>query len=97
MVPGEDGLSICRRLRAASAILIIVVTARSADVDRVVGLDIGADDYVTKPFNSRELIVRIRAPLRHAQGRRDSRHLRTAGVLLAAGSGTRSRTVAKSS
>jgi two-component system OmpR family response regulator len=61
MLPGEDGLSICRRLRTASSIPIIMLTARGADVDRIVGLEIGADDYVTKPFNSRELIARIRA------------------------------------
>ena len=71
MLPGEDGLSICRRLRVASAIPIIVVTARGADVDRIVGLEIGADDYVTKPFNSRELVARIRALLRRAQAGRD--------------------------
>lgn len=68
MLPGEDGLSICRRLRAASEIAIIMVTARRADTDRIVGLEIGADDYVTKPFNSRELVARIRALLRRAQG-----------------------------
>src|SRR5262245_39117271 len=66
MLPGEDGLSICRRLRAASSIPIIMVTARDEDIDRIVGLEIGADDYVTKPFNSRELVARIRALLRRA-------------------------------
>jgi len=54
MLPGEDGLSICRRLRAASSIPIIMVTARDEDIDRIIGLEIGADDYVTKPFNSRD-------------------------------------------
>ncbi len=76
MLPGEDGLSICRRLRAASSLPIIMLTARGADVDRIVGLEIGADDYVTKPFNSRELIARIRALLRRAQGGRDGTHAR---------------------
>ena len=76
MLPGEDGLSICRRLRAASPIPIIMLTARGADVDRIVGLEIGADDYVTKPFNSRELIARIRALLRRAQGGHDGSRLR---------------------
>ncbi|WP_407158518.1 response regulator [Bradyrhizobium sp. STM 3557] len=66
MLPDEDGLSICRRLRRQSSIPIIVVTARAETVDRVVGLELGADDYVTKPFNSRELIARIRALLRRA-------------------------------
>lgn len=68
MLPGEDGFSICRRLRAASAMPIIMVTARSEDIDRIIGLEIGADDYVSKPFNSRELVARIRALLRRAQG-----------------------------
>ena len=76
MLPGEDGLSICRRLRAASSLPIIMLTARGTDVDRIVGLEIGADDYVTKPFNSRELVARIRALLRRAQGGRDGSRLR---------------------
>jgi two-component system OmpR family response regulator len=67
MLPGEDGLSICRRLRAASAIPIVMVTARGEDIDRIFGLDIGADDYVSKPFNSRELVARIRALLRRVE------------------------------
>jgi two-component system OmpR family response regulator len=64
MLPGEDGLSICRRLRAASSIPVIMLTARSAEVDRIVGLELGADDYVTKPFSKRELVARIRSVLR---------------------------------
>lgn len=68
MLPGEDGLSICRRLRAASSIPIIMVTARGDAVDRIVGLELGADDYLPKPFDSRELVARIRALLRRAQG-----------------------------
>lgn len=64
MLPGEDGLSICRRLRATSWIPIILLTALGAEVDRVVGLEVGADDYVTKPYSSRELVARIRAVLR---------------------------------
>ena len=67
MLPGEDGFSICRRLRAASGVPIIMLTALGEDVDKIVGLEIGADDYVTKPFNSRELIARIRALLRRAK------------------------------
>lgn len=67
MLPGEDGLSICQRLRAKSGIPIIMLTARRSDIDRIVGLEIGADDYVTKPFNSRELVARIRALLRRSQ------------------------------
>jgi two-component system OmpR family response regulator len=68
MLPGEDGFSICRRLRADSAIPIIMLTALGAPVDRVVGLEIGADDYVAKPFDSRELVARIRALLRRSRG-----------------------------
>lgn len=68
MLPGEDGLSICQRLRSRSGVPIIMLTARRSDIDRIVGLEIGADDYVTKPFNSRELVARIRALLRRAGG-----------------------------
>jgi two-component system OmpR family response regulator len=64
MLPGEDGLSICRRLRASSKMPIIMMTALTEEIDRVVGLEIGADDYISKPFSSRELIARIRALLR---------------------------------
>ncbi|MCX7241149.1 MAG: two-component system response regulator OmpR [Burkholderiales bacterium] len=65
MMPGEDGLSICRRLRAAKeAIPIIMLTAKGEDVDRIVGLEVGADDYLGKPFNPRELLARIHAVLR---------------------------------
>jgi two-component system OmpR family response regulator len=67
MLPGEDGFSICRRVRAVSTIPIIMLTARSEDTDRIVGLEIGADDYIVKPFNSRELVARIRALLRRVR------------------------------
>lgn len=76
MLPGEDGLSICRRLRAVSAIPIIMVTARGDAVDRIVGLEIGADDYLPKPFDSRELVARIRALLRRAQAGHGGSRLR---------------------
>lgn len=66
MLPGEDGLAICRDLRARSQVPIIMLTARGEDVDRIVGLELGADDYMPKPFNPRELLVRIRAVLRRA-------------------------------
>jgi two-component system OmpR family response regulator len=86
MLPGEDGYSICRRLRANSAIPIIMLTALGEDVNRIVGLELGADDYVTKPFNSRELVARIRALLRRSYGttgsRRRPRALRFAGWLI---------------
>jgi two-component system, OmpR family, response regulator len=66
MLPGEDGLSICRELRSRSQVPIIMLTARGEDVDRIVGLELGADDYLPKPFNPRELLGRIRAVLRRA-------------------------------
>ncbi len=67
MLPGEDGLSICRRIRTVSQLPIIMLTARGSDVDRIVGLELGADDYISKPFNSRELVARIRGLLRRAR------------------------------
>jgi two-component system, OmpR family, response regulator len=66
MLPGEDGLSICRRLRAASAVPILMLTAKSDETDRVVGLELGADDYLSKPFGPRELLARVRALIRRA-------------------------------
>jgi two-component system OmpR family response regulator len=67
MLPGEDGLSICRRLRARGPMPIIMLTAKNDDVDRIVGLELGADDYLGKPFNPRELLARIRAILRRSE------------------------------
>jgi DNA-binding response OmpR family regulator len=68
MLPGEDGLSLARRLRAGGQVPIIMLSARGEDVDRIVGLEVGADDYMPKPFNPRELLARIRAVLRrHAR------------------------------
>lgn len=64
MMPGEDGLAIARRLRAGTAFPIIMLSARGEDIDRIVGLEVGADDYLAKPFNPRELLARIRAVLR---------------------------------
>jgi two-component system, OmpR family, response regulator len=66
MLPGEDGLSLCRELRSRSQVPIIMLTARGEDVDRIVGLELGADDYLAKPFNPRELLGRIKAVLRRA-------------------------------
>jgi two-component system, OmpR family, response regulator len=67
MLPGEDGLSLCRALRAESNIPIIMLTAKGDEVDRVIGLEMGADDYLPKPFGSRELIARIKAVLRRSR------------------------------
>ena len=66
MLPGEDGLSLCRRVRADSSLPIIMLTAVGEDTDRIVGLEVGADDYLGKPFNPRELLARIRAVLRRS-------------------------------
>ncbi len=66
MIPEVDGLDVCRELRKSSGVPIIMITARGEEVDRVVGLEIGADDYVTKPFSVRELMARIKAVLRRA-------------------------------
>ena len=66
-LPDMDGIDVCRRLRASSTVPIIVVTARSEEVDRVLGLELGADDYVVKPFGFRELVARIRAGTRRAR------------------------------
>lgn len=66
MLPGEDGLSICKRLRAHSQIPIIMLTAKGDEVDRILGLEMGADDYIAKPFNPRELLARVRAVLRRS-------------------------------
>lgn len=68
MLPGEDGLSLCRRVRASSSMPIIMLTAMGEDTDRIVGLEMGADDYLPKPFNPRELLARIRAVLRRSNG-----------------------------
>lgn len=67
MLPGEDGLSLCRKLRTKSNIPIIMLTAKGEEIDRVIGLEMGADDYLAKPFGSRELIARIKAVLRRSQ------------------------------
>jgi two-component system response regulator CpxR len=68
MLPGLDGFEVLRRIRAASAISVLLLTARGEDVDRIVGLEIGADDYLPKPFNPRELLARVRAILRRSSG-----------------------------
>jgi two-component system OmpR family response regulator len=69
MLPGKDGLEVCRELRARSDVPILVLTARGEEADRVMGLELGADDYVAKPFSPRELLARIRAVTRRAKGR----------------------------
>ncbi|MBI4260649.1 MAG: response regulator transcription factor [Actinobacteria bacterium] len=66
-LPGMDGFEVCRRIRAASTVPVIMLTARDEEVDRVAGLEVGADDYVSKPFSPRELVARVKAVLRRAE------------------------------
>lgn len=68
MLPVLDGYTVCRRVRERQALPILMITARTAELDRVMGLELGADDYVTKPFSTRELLARIRAVVRRARG-----------------------------
>jgi two-component system OmpR family response regulator len=70
MLPGDDGLVLCRNLRARSEVPIIMLTARGEDMDRIIGLEMGADDYLPKPFNPRELLARIKGVLRRARAAR---------------------------
>jgi DNA-binding response OmpR family regulator len=67
MIPGTDGLALCRWIRSSSQLPVIMLTARGEEVDRIVGLELGADDYVTKPFSPRELVARVRTVLRRAE------------------------------
>jgi len=68
MLPGKDGLTICREVRAFSAVPIIMVTARVEEIDRLLGLELGADDYICKPYSPREVVARVRAVLRRSDG-----------------------------
>lgn len=85
MLPGMSGEDVCKEIRRSSRVPIIMLTARDTDIDKIVGLELGADDYVTKPFNTRELIARIKAVLRRAADSRsgsDSAVLEAGGVRL---------------
>jgi DNA-binding response OmpR family regulator len=83
MLPKMDGLEVCRRLRAESDVPILMLTAKGEELDRVVGLEVGADDYLTKPFSMRELVARVRALIRRSSGRStpDAGQRITAGAL----------------
>ena len=72
MLPGMSGTEVCRTLRARSSVPVIMVTARDSEIDKVVGLELGADDYVTKPYSARELVARIRAVLRRQIGEEEA-------------------------
>ncbi|MEO6974382.1 MAG: response regulator [Gallionella sp.] len=82
MLPGEDGLSLCRRLRVESDIPILMLTARGEAMDRVVGLELGADDYIVKPFEPRELVARIQTILRRTRGNRENHKEHNEAVFL---------------
>ena len=85
MLPGEDGLSLCRRLRENSKVPIIILSAKGDEIDRIIGLEVGADDYLAKPFNPRELLARIRAVLRRWAEGGDAARQPEARVLAFAG------------
>ena len=78
MLPGMDGFEVLRRLRASTRLPVIMLTARGEDIDRIVGLELGADDYMPKPFNPRELLARIRAILRRVAPRETTANSRSA-------------------
>jgi len=85
MLPGRDGVEVCRAIRREDAVPIIMLTARGEEVDRVIGLEAGADDYVTKPFSARELLARIHASVRRARGEvgpPEARQLRVGPLVL---------------
>jgi DNA-binding response OmpR family regulator len=84
MLPGRDGLEVCREVRTRSDVPIVVLTARGEEADRVMGLELGADDYLAKPFSPRELLARIRAVVRRARGRAGPGHeaVRVGGLVI---------------
>jgi DNA-binding response OmpR family regulator len=86
MLPGIGGLELCRWIRARSQVPVIMLTARGEEADRIVGLDLGADDYVTKPFSPRELVARVRTVLRRAPGTPASRRIVAGDLAIDAGS-----------
>lgn len=82
MLPGMDGLDICRELRKEANIPIIMLTARVEETDKLIGLEIGADDYITKPFSPREMVARVRTVLRRAQGDASAEVIRAGNLTL---------------
>jgi DNA-binding response OmpR family regulator len=88
MLPDIDGIEVCRRIRKSSELPILMLTARDEDVDKIIGLEVGADDYLTKPFNPRELVARVKSILRRATPERrqlESAQLRHGDLLIDAG------------
>jgi two-component system response regulator CpxR len=86
MLPALDGFEVLRRLRQSSNVPVIMLTARGEDIDRIIGLELGADDYLPKPFNPRELVARVRAVLRRAEPRPQAGRVEVNGVILDPGS-----------
>ena len=82
MLPGMDGLEVCRRMRGRGPVPVIMLTARGDEDDRILGLEVGADDYVTKPFSPRELVLRVESVLRRARPAQQTGRLAGAGLLL---------------
>src|ERR671924_2034118 len=88
MLPDVDGIEVCRRIRQSSDVPILMLTARDEDVDKIIGLEVGADDYLTKPFNPRELVARAKAILRRAAPERrgeETRQIRHGELFVDAG------------
>ncbi len=88
MLPDIDGIEVCRRIRASSTVPILMLTARDEDVDKIIGLEVGADDYLTKPFNPRELVARVKSIMRRATPERreqESAQLRHGDLKIDAG------------
>ncbi|MDH6606628.1 two-component system response regulator ResD [Streptomyces sp. SAI-208] len=82
MLPGMDGLEVCRRMRGSGPVPVIMLTARGDEDDRILGLEVGADDYVTKPFSPRELVLRVESVLRRSRPAQQAGHLGAAGLSL---------------
>ncbi|KAF0808928.1 response regulator [Alcanivorax sp. S71-1-4] len=82
MLPGIDGLDVCKQLRTFSDVPVIMITARADEVDRLLGLELGADDYICKPFSPREVVARVRALLRRIQALKENGRADTGGLLL---------------
>ena len=88
MLPDIDGIEVCRRIRKSSDVPILMLTARDEDVDKIIGLEVGADDYLTKPFNPRELVARVKSILRRSAPERrqiESKQIRHGDLLVDAG------------
>ena len=96
-LPDADGLDLCRMIREGSRLPIVIVTARDEEVDRITGLELGADDYVTKPFSPRELVARVRAVLRRAEPDEAEDELTLGDVVLDQSAGPSSSRASRSS